>query len=181
MGGSMAEAAAVQVHDAILVPTGEGHALAQNLAALGIDQPDLAHPFRGVAKGLEVRTQACAARIADAEFLNELRITYATLGQILYALAMTMQFQLVESSGLGEQLGTRSELFGQVSDALMEREMARQFDKANQVAAPPTAVTEKQVFRCVDVERGMLLLMQRAESDELWPSSDALPLPLVPI
>ena len=119
----------------------------KNLLALGIgSKPIWRHPFRGVTKGLEVRKQAYAARIADAEFLDQLGIAYATLGQILHALAMPVQFQLVESGGLGEQLGGRSELFGQVGNAVAEGEMARQFDKADQVAAAPTAVTKNRFF-----------------------------------
>ena len=61
------------------------------------------------------------------------------------------------------------------------RELAGKLDKANEVATSPSAMAVKQVFLCVDVERGMGLLMQRAESQELRPGANPMALPVVPI
>src|SRR6516162_2124686 len=102
---------------------------------------------------------ANAATITDTEFVDELPILHAALGQIVHAFTMAVQFQLVEGGSVGEQLGGRSKFLGQVGHALAKREMPRQFDKANEIATPPAAVTVEQVFLGVDVERGMGLLM----------------------
>ena len=69
----------------------------------------------------------------------------------------------------------------EIGDAVPKREMARQFDKANQISSAPAAVTKEETPLCVDVERGMGLRMQRAESHELRPLADPLPLPVVPM
>jgi hypothetical protein len=80
-----------------------------------------------------------------------------------------------------EQLGSGGEFFLEIGNALAKREMARQFDKANQVATTPAAVTVEQVFSGIDVERGMSVLMQRTESRELGAGTDPMPSPLVPL
>ena len=107
--------------------------------------------------------------------------SHATLGQIVHAFAMAMQFELVESGGLREQLGGGSQFLRQVGNALAEGEMLRKLDKANQVAAAPTAVAIEQVLARVDVEAGASVLMQGTESDELGASCGAVPAPVVPL
>lgn len=57
----------------------------------------------------------------------------------------------------------------------------REFDKADEVATAPTAVTVEQVFLRVDVEGGMSILMQRTESRELGAGTDPMPSPVVPL
>ena len=57
----------------------------------------------------------------------------------------------------------------------------REFDKADKVATAPTAVTVEQIFLRVDVEGGMSVLMQRAESRELGAGIDPMPSPVVPL
>jgi hypothetical protein len=126
-----------------LVAQGEDHALAESIATLWVDQAGLAQPIQGVAKCLEVRTQVSAGSIADAEFLDELSIVYATLGQIVHALAMTVQLELVEGGGIGEQLAGGSEFFAEVGNAVAKGEMAREFDKANQISPAPAAATNE--------------------------------------
>jgi hypothetical protein len=59
--------------------------------------------------------------------------------------------------------------------------MVREFDKADKVATTPAAVTVEQVFLRVHVERGMSVLMQRAESRELGAGTDPMPSPVVPL
>ena len=78
-----------------------------------------------------------------------------------------------------EQLGGGGEFFLEIGDALAKREMARKFDKANQVATTPAAVTVEQVFPGVDVEGGMSVLMQRTESRELGAGTNPMPSPVV--
>src|SRR5215472_8235185 len=105
----------------------------------------------------------------------------AALSQIIHAFTTTMQLELVESGGTSEQLRSGGELLHQIGNALAKGETARQFDKANQVATAPAAVTVEQTFLCVDAEGGMGLLMQRAESHELRPGADPKTLPVVPV
>jgi hypothetical protein len=181
MGKSIPYAAAVQVDNLFLGAQREDHALVKSIAAPRVDQAGLAQPFQGVAEGLEVRLQISAASIADAEFLDELGILHATLREIVHALAMPVQFELVEGGGVGEQLAGGKEFFDEVGNTVAKGEMARQFDKTNQISAAPAAVTEEQILLCVNEERGMGLLMQCAESHELRPVADPLPLPMVPI
>ena len=181
MGEGTTNTAAVQVDDAILLAAGKDDAPAKSIRALRINQARFKDPLKRVAEALQISAHTAATSVTNAELLDELRIMYAALGQIVHALTMTMQFELVEAGGTSEQLRSGSEFLRQVDDTLAKGEMARQFDKANQVAAAPTAVTIEQVFLSIDVERGMGLLMQRAESDELRPGADLLAFPLVPV
>ena len=80
-----------------------------------------------------------------------------------------------------QQLGGGGEFFLEIGDARAKREMARKFDKANQVATTPTAVAVEQIFLCVDVEGGMGILMQRTEPRELGASTNPIPSPVVPL
>src|SRR5258708_7333285 len=181
MREGIANAAAIQVDDVILLAAGENHAVAQSIGALRANQARFEQPFQGVGEGLQVRAQVAAAGIADAEFLDDPRIVHSALSEILNAFRITVQFKLIEGGRMREQLGGGGEFFLEIGDALVKREMARQFDKANQVATTPAAVTVEQVFSDVDVEGGMGVLMQRTESRELWAGADPMPSPMVPL
>lgn len=181
MREGIANAAAIQVNDVILLTAGEDHAPAKSIGALESNQARFDQTFQGVAEGLQVRAQVAAAGIANTEFLDESGIMHTALGQIIHAFAMTMQLELVEAGGTSEQLRSGSEFLCQVRDTLAEREMVREFDKADKVATTPAAVTVEQVFLRVHVERGMSVLMQRAESRELGAGTDPMPSPVVPL
>jgi hypothetical protein len=103
---------------------------------------------------------------------------HSALREILNAFRITVQFKLIEAGGVREQLRGGGEFFLEIGDALAKREMARQFDEANQVATPG-AVAVEQIFTGVDEEGGVGFLMQRAESDELGASRDGAPAPVV--
>ena len=139
MREGIANAAAIQVDDVILLAAGENHAAAKSIGSLRTNQARFKQPFQGVAEGLQVRTQVATAGIADAEFLDEPRIVHSALREILNAFRITVQFKLIEAGGVREQLRGGGEFFLEIGDALAKREMARQFDKANQVATPPAA------------------------------------------
>ena len=51
-----------------------------------------------------MRTQAAAAGVANAEFLDQSGDLHPTLGQILNAFRIAMQFELIKGSGVLEQL-----------------------------------------------------------------------------
>ena len=55
----------------------------------------------------------------------------------------------------------------EVSEALAERQLARQLDETQQIAALAAAVTVEEIFAGVDIERGPGFLVQRTEADEL--------------
>ena len=55
----------------------------------------------------------------------------------------------------------------EVGEALAERQMAGQLDKANQIATLAAAVAVEEIFARVDVERRPSFPVQRTETDEL--------------
>jgi hypothetical protein len=181
MREGIANATAIQVNDVILLTAGEDHAPAKSIGALGSNQARFDQTFQGIAEGLQVRAQVAAAGIANSEFLDEPGIMHTALGQVIHAFAMTMQLELVEAGGTSEELRSGSKFLRQVGDTLSEREMVGEFDKADKVATAPTAVTVEQVFLRVNVERGMSVLMKRAESRELGAGTDPMPSPVVPL
>ena len=67
----------------------------------------------------------------------------------------------------GGSIDYRSSLRIEIGEALAERQPARQLDKANQVSALSAAVAVEDILARVDIERGLGLLVQRTESDEL--------------
>jgi hypothetical protein len=181
MREGIANAAAIQVDDVILLTAGEDNAAAKSIGALRSNQARIEQTFQGVAEGLQVRAQVAAAGIANTEFLDEPGIMHTAPGQIIHAFAMAMQLELVEAGGMSEQLRSGSEFFRKVRDTLAEGKMVREFDKADEIATAPTAVTVEQVFLRVDVEGGMSVVMQRTESRELGAGTDPMPSPVVPL
>jgi hypothetical protein len=85
MRKGIANTAAIQVDDVILLAAGENHAVAKSIEALRTNQAGFEQPFQGIAEGLQVRAQVAAAGIADAEFLDESGIVHSTLSEILNA------------------------------------------------------------------------------------------------
>src|SRR5215469_3471177 len=143
MGEGTANAATIQVDDVILLAAGENHAVAKSIEALRTHQARFEQPFQGIAEGLQVRAQVAATGIANTEFLDESGIVHSALREILNAFRITVEFQLIEGGRVREQLGSGGEFFLEINNALAKREMARQFDKANQVATTPNAVTSQ--------------------------------------
>jgi hypothetical protein len=60
MRKGMANAAAIQVDDVILLAAGENHAVTKSIAALRTHQARFEQPFQAVAEGLQVRAQIAA-------------------------------------------------------------------------------------------------------------------------
>jgi hypothetical protein len=90
MREGIANTAAIQVDDVILLAAGENHAAAKSIGSLRTNQARFKQPFQGVAEGLQVRAQVAAARIADAEFLDDPRIVHSALSEILNAFRITV-------------------------------------------------------------------------------------------
>ncbi len=123
MGKGGAHTAAVEVDDAMVLAARKDHPAAEGILTLLADQADLQEAFQGIAEGAEMRAQVSAARIANAEFLDQDRIVQSTLRQIVNAFGMAVQFELIETRGVFEQLGCGCEFLQQVGDALAEGEM----------------------------------------------------------
>ena len=68
----------------------------------------------------------------------------------------------------------------EVSEALAEGQMVEQLDKAKEVAALAAAVTVKEIFAGVDVERRPGFRVQRTESDKLGAVTGRPGYPILP-
>src|SRR5207247_2425434 len=94
----------------------------------------------------------------------------SALLKIVQRLGVAIELLLIESGGLfehGGNVGCRSALMLEISKALAEGQMAGQLDKAQEVAALTAAMTVKEIFAGVDVERRPGFRVQRTESDKL--------------
>src|SRR5215467_16082929 len=101
-----------------------------------------------------MRAQVTAARVSNAEFFDQSSIVYATLGQILNAFWIAMQFELIKGGGVLEQLRAGRQFLLQVGEALAKREMLGKLNEANEVASLSAPVAIEQVLARVDVEAG---------------------------
>jgi hypothetical protein len=157
------------------------HSAAEGILTLLADQPGLQEKLQGIAEVAEMRAQVSTARIANAEFLDQGGIVYPTLRQVVNAFGMAVQFELIKTGGVFEQLGCGCELLPQVGDTLAEGEMLRKLHQANQVPAAAAAMAVEQILARVDIEGRMGFLMQGTESDELGASAGAVSGPVVPL
>ena len=75
----------------------------------------------------------------------------------------------VEGGRLLQQLGSGRghQLLFEIRDALVKRQIEEDLDKADQIAAPATAVAVEQILADVDVEGGASVAVQGTEADEL--------------
>ena len=114
-------------------------------------------------------------------FLDQGGIAQSTLRQVVNAFRMAVQFELIKTRSVLEQLGCGCEFFPQVGDALAKGEMLGKLHQANQIPASATTVAVEQILARVDIEGGMDFLMQRTESDELGARAGAVSDPVVPL
>src|ERR1700722_19609232 len=128
-----------------------------------------------------MRAQVSAARIADAEFLDQGGIAQSTLRQVVNAFRMAVQFELIKTRSVLEQLGCGCEFFPQVGDALAKGEMLGKLHQANQIPASATTVAVEQILARVDIEGGTGFLMQGTASDELGARASAMSDPVMPL
>ena len=90
MREGIANTAALQVDDGMLLAARENHAVAKSIEARRTNQAGFEQPFQGIAEGLQVKAQVAATGIADAEFLNEPGIVHSPLREIRNALRITV-------------------------------------------------------------------------------------------
>jgi hypothetical protein len=72
---------------------------------------------------------------------------------------------LIKRGGLLER-GGRSTVLLEVSEALAERQLAGQLDKAQEIAALAATVTVEEIFAGVDIEGRTGFRVQGTEADE---------------
>ena len=102
--------------------------------------------------------QASARGVADLQFLNRGRIVKSALLQIVPRLGVALELLLIKGGGLlehGGRIGGRNTVLFEVGEALAERQLARQLDKAQQIAALTTTVAVEEIFANVDKEGGV--------------------------
>ena len=105
----------------------------------------------------EMPAQASARSVADAQVLNRARIMQSALFEIMPCLGVTMELLLIEDGRLLEhnsRIGCSSVVLLEVSEALAERQLARQLDKTQQIAALTATVAIEEIFASVDIEGG---------------------------
>ena len=114
--------------------------------------------------------QAPARGITDAQFFDQGGIVQSALFQIVQRLwvahrvAVDRKWRFARAR---RQDRLKQPLLLEVSETLAERQMARQLDKAKQIAALAATVTVEEIFASVDIERRAGLPMQGTEADEL--------------
>lgn len=93
-----------------------------------------------------------------------------------------MQLLPVKGHCFLQQFVQRSgcQLTPQMSDTVAERELPGKLDKANHIAAAPTAVTVEQVLADIEVEGRARIPVQGTQSHKLLPGTGALRGPVVP-
>src|SRR5271157_2367496 len=169
MGEGAAGAAAVQVDDASVLVAGEDDALVEGVVALGVDEAGAPQEIEGIALGEEVTPQAPARRITDLQFPDQGGVAQSALLQIPLCLRVALELLLVESGRPREHGGRvsgRSALLLEIGQALAKRQVLRQLDEANEIAALAAAVAVEEILAGVDIEGRPGLWVQRTESNE---------------
>ena len=82
MGGGGADAAAIEVEDAALLAAGKDDAPAKGVATLAVDQPGFEQLLETIASASKMTVQVSAGRVAEAQFLDQVRIMQAPLMQV---------------------------------------------------------------------------------------------------
>src|SRR6266478_1372601 len=116
-----------------------------------------------------------AGGVTDAQISDQGGIVQSALLQIAQRLRVAIELLLIEGGGLLEhssRVSGRSALLLEVGEALAERQMTRQLDKANQIAALAATMTVEEIFAGVDIERRPGFRMQGTESNELGAECD---------
>jgi hypothetical protein len=170
MGEGRTEAATVQVDDVLALVQGEDDALIESIGTASVDEPESAQYREGMTLRGERAAQRPAGCIADVEIADQHRIMQSAGVEIAECFGVVFELLLIENSSLFEHSGRaigRSGLLIQAGEALTERQMAGQLDKANQIAALSATVAIENILVRVGIKRGLGLLVQRTESDEL--------------
>jgi hypothetical protein len=105
MGKGIAQAAAVEVDNASPVTAREDDAAVEGVAALRVDQANLAKKIEGIALRGEVPAQASAGSIADPQPLDQCRIVQSASLKIRQCLRVAIELLLIERGHLIKHCG----------------------------------------------------------------------------
>lgn len=170
MGEGGSDAAAVEVDDASALAAREDDAPVEGIVALPVEQAETLQEIARMTLSGEMPAQVPTGGVADPQLLEQGGIVQSALLQIVPRLGVTIELLLMKSGGLLEHdgsVGWRSTLLLEVSDALTEGQMARQLDKAQEIAALAATVAVEEIFVSVDIERRAGFGVQRTKADEL--------------
>ena len=157
MGDGRSDAAATEVDHASALAAGEDDASVVGIAALWIEQAETLQESARIALSGEMPAQTSTRGVADAQYLDRGGIVQPALFQIEQRLGVAMKLLLIEGGSLLEhssRIGWRSTMLFEISEALAERQLARQLDKAQEVAALTTTVAVEEIFANVEIEGG---------------------------
>jgi len=155
MGEGGSDTAAVKVDDASALAAREDDAPVEGVAALWVEQAETLQEIARITLRREMTAQARAEGVADAQFFDRSGIVQSALFQIVQRLGVAIELLLIKSGGLLEHISRvrgRSALLLEVGEALAERQMTRQLDKAKEIAALAATMTVKEIFAGVDIE-----------------------------
>ena len=183
MRRSAAQTAAIKIDGAASLPAREHDPAIERVLAR-MDQPGSDQQVCRISPFDQVAVEHSTRSVSDGELLDQSRILHAPALQVIYRLAMLLELLPVEVDGfsqrvLGAGLGRAQQLF-QRSDGLGKGEMLRPLDKAKEVAALAAAVAGEDVFRRMDVERGVSFPMQGTPADVFGRSADRPRPPVLP-
>ena len=156
MGEGGSDTAAVKIDDASAQTAGEDDAPVEGIVALRIEQAETLQEIARISLRGEMATQVPARGVADAQFSDQGGIVQSALLQIAQRLRVAIELLLIEGGGLLEhssKVSGRSVLLLEVGEALAERQMTRQLDKAKEIAALAATMTVEEIFAGVDIER----------------------------
>jgi len=156
MGEGGSDTAAVKIDDASAQTAGEDDAHVEGIVALRIEQAETLQAIERISLRGEMTTQVPAGGVADAQFSDQCGIVQSALLQIAQRLRVAIELLLIEGGGLLEhssRVSGRSALLLEVGEALAERQMTRQLDKAKEIAALTATMTVEEIFAGVDIER----------------------------
>ena len=105
MGKGIAQAAAVEVDNASAVTAGEDDATVEGVAALRVDQANLAKKIERIALSGEMPAQASAGSIADPQLFDQCRIVHSASLKITQCLRVAIELRLIERGHLIKHCG----------------------------------------------------------------------------
>ena len=139
MGERAADTAAIKIHHATLLPTGEDDAPTESVPTLVVDQPCPQQQIEAIAQTGQMTAQIAARSVAHAQFFHEVRIMQASLPQILSGFWVAVELRLVKGGGLLQQLVVSGESDVETS-ALVQR--AKKFATAFSGEVRVTPITQ---------------------------------------
>jgi hypothetical protein len=126
MGEEVTETTAVKVNNASALAAGEDDATVEGVATLGVEQANTPQEMERKAASREMKAQAPAGSIADAQFFDQCGIAQSALLKVMQRLGVAIELGLIERSGFLEDSGRvdwRSALLLKIGEALAEGQM----------------------------------------------------------